>query len=108
MTEEGEESKYIVCSKCRCKYINDEENINRYFGYKRLGDRHKTCVKCRTRKSILSSSSTDTPPPFIEFTKNSDCLTTCLNPCNAVHDVQCRNYSKRVYDIRFNLRNITS
>jgi hypothetical protein len=66
MAEQSEESKYIICSKCHCKYINDEENIKRYFGHKRLGDRYKTCVKCRTRKPVVSTSSSSTD---IEFTK---------------------------------------
>jgi hypothetical protein len=100
MSEESEEPKYIVCSKCHCKYINDDENIKRYFGYKRIGDRYRTCIKCRTRKLVVSSSSTDTP--FIEFTKNSDCLITCSNPCNAIHAIPCKNYCKRVYDIKYN------
>jgi hypothetical protein len=53
-----------------------------------------------------SSSSTDTPPvietPFIEFTKNSECLITCLNPCNTIHDTNCKNNCKRIYDINYN------
>jgi hypothetical protein len=29
MSEESEGPKYIVCSKCHCKYINDDENIKK-------------------------------------------------------------------------------
>ena len=47
MTERSEESKYIKCSNCWCKYINDEEQIKQDFGYNRLENRYKTCVKCR-------------------------------------------------------------
>ena len=47
MTEQDEADKYIKCSKCRCKYINDDYHINIDFGYNRLNERFKTCVKCR-------------------------------------------------------------
>ena len=47
MTEEGKNTKYIICSDCRFKYINDEEHINKDFGYTILEMRYKTCVKCR-------------------------------------------------------------
>ena len=52
MTEESKNDKYIICSKCRSKYINDEEHINKDFGYTRLEERYKTCVRCRARNKI--------------------------------------------------------
>ena len=52
MTEEDKNNKHIICSGCRSKYINDEEHINKDFGYTRLEMRYKTCVKCRARKQI--------------------------------------------------------
>ena len=52
MTEEGKNDKYIICSKCRSKYINDEEHIANDFGYTRLEMRYKTCVRCRARNKI--------------------------------------------------------
>ena len=52
MSEEGKNDKYIICSKCRSKYINDEEHINKDFGYTRLEERYKTCVRCRVRNKI--------------------------------------------------------
>ena len=51
MTEEGKNNTYIICSKCRSKHINDEEHINNDFGYNRMGDRFKTCVKCREQRN---------------------------------------------------------
>ena len=33
MTENNGQDTYIVCSNCKCKYINDEEHINKDFGY---------------------------------------------------------------------------
>ena len=52
MEEENKETpkdKYIKCSQCNCKYINDEDSINTNFGYTRLNERYKTCCKCRTK-----------------------------------------------------------
>ena len=48
MTEPPKD-KYIKCSKCKCKYINDDEHIKKDFGHNRLEERFKTCVKCRER-----------------------------------------------------------
>ena len=52
MTEEGKNDKYIICSGCTCKYINDEEHISNDFGYTRLEERYKTCVRCRVRGKV--------------------------------------------------------
>ena len=52
MAEESKHDKYIVCSKYKCKYINDEEHINTDFGYTRLEQRYTTCVKCREINNI--------------------------------------------------------
>ena len=49
MTEQSGDGKYIKCSKCKCKYINDDEHIKADFGYNRLNERFKTCTKCRTK-----------------------------------------------------------
>ena len=49
MVEESKDDTYIRCSKCRSKYINDEEHMSKDFGYTRLEERYKTCVKCRAR-----------------------------------------------------------
>jgi hypothetical protein len=51
MAEHSGEDKYIKCSKCKCKYINDDEHIKADFGYNRLNERFKTCTKCRTKTS---------------------------------------------------------
>jgi len=50
MAEQNEKKKYIMCSKCRCLYINDDEHIKNDFGFTRLEERYKTCVKCRAYK----------------------------------------------------------
>ena len=47
MTEESSKEKYIICARCKCKYINDEAHIKTDFEYNRLGEHFKTCVKCR-------------------------------------------------------------
>ncbi len=49
MAEQLEPDKYVKCSKCKCKYINDDEHIKNDFGYNRLNIRYKTCTKCRTK-----------------------------------------------------------
>ena len=49
MTEQDSKDKYIKCSKCKFKYINDDNHIKADFGYNRLNERFKTCVKCRTK-----------------------------------------------------------
>ena len=54
MAEENIKDKYIICSGCKSKYINDEEHISKDFGYTRLEERYKTCVKCKARNNINS------------------------------------------------------
>ena len=50
MTEKQGSGKYIKCSTCKCKYINDDDNIKKDFGYNRLNEIYKTCVKCREKR----------------------------------------------------------
>ena len=52
MAEESNHDNYIICSKCKSKYINDEEHISNDFGYTRLEERYKTCVRCRVRGKV--------------------------------------------------------
>ena len=52
MSEESKNDKHTICSKCKCKYINDEEHISTDFGYTRLEERYLTCVKCRANAKI--------------------------------------------------------
>ncbi len=56
MTEQGGQQKlpdkYVNCSTCKSKYINDNAHILNDFGYNRLDERYKTCVKCRTRRKV--------------------------------------------------------
>ena len=40
---------YIKCAGCKCKYNNDGDSIQTHFGYNRLKEQLKTCVKCRNR-----------------------------------------------------------
>ena len=62
MTEENKNDKYIICSGCTCKYINDEEHISNDFGYTRLEMRYKTCVRCRTIITINGKTYYDKHP----------------------------------------------
>ena len=49
MTEQDSKDEYIKCSRCKCKYINDDNHNKTDFGYNRLNERYKTCVTCRER-----------------------------------------------------------
>ena len=48
MAEQGDDD-YIKCARCRCKYHNNDESIKENFGFNRLHEQLKTCVKCRNR-----------------------------------------------------------
>ena len=52
MAEENKNDRYIIYSKCRSKYINDEEHISTDFGYTRLEEIYNTCVRCRAINNI--------------------------------------------------------
>ena len=56
MTEDNRIDKYIKCSSCKCKYINDNEHIKHDFGYNILGERYNTCVKSRERNTTQDKS----------------------------------------------------
>ena len=67
MSGQSEEDKYIKCKGCGCKYMNDDEHIKQSFGYNRLGEKIKSCVKCRNKrnkynnKKVSYIASTRTP-----------------------------------------------
>ena len=61
MTEQSGADQYIKCSRCKCKYINDYDNIKTNFGYNRLNLRFKTCVKCRTKTVKVKDDKEQTP-----------------------------------------------
>ena len=48
MAEQGDDT-YIKCSRCKCKYHNNDESIKDNFGFNRLGETYKCCVKCGDR-----------------------------------------------------------
>eukprot|EP00973_Karenia_brevis_P026424 3646367-Karenia_brevis.AAC.1 len=59
MTEQHGDNKYIKCTNCKCKFINDEEHIKTDFGYNRLNERYKTCVKCRAKQRAYAEANRD-------------------------------------------------
>ena len=73
MAEECGDNKYIKCSKCKCKYMNDDKHIKNDFGYNRLEERFKTCTKCRT-KTNKKVNLIDKPTELLEY------LNECLKP----------------------------
>ena len=56
MATGNDSDKYVKCAMCKCKYINDEEHLEKAFGYNRLKERFKCCVKCRNRSYEYSNS----------------------------------------------------
>ena len=50
MTEQDKDDTHIKCVTCKCKYHNNDESIKDNFGFKRLGEMYKCCVKCRTKR----------------------------------------------------------
>ena len=69
MSEECGDIKYIKCSKCKCKYINDDEHIKSDFGFNRLNKIFKTCVKCGSKNKINKTNDDDANkiPTFVEY-----------------------------------------
>ena len=72
MAELCEADKYIKCSKCKCKYHNNADNIKDDFGYNRLGDRFKCCVKCRPREREYARTYYEKNKDEINAGKRSD------------------------------------
>ena len=59
-------TELIKCSNCRCKFINDDEHIKSDFGYNRLGERFKCCLKCREKKREQTKSYAETHKEHIQ------------------------------------------
>ena len=51
--------QYISCTRCKCKYVNDDNHIKHDFGYNRLNVRFKTCIKCRDNKKQYMEDNKD-------------------------------------------------
>ena len=58
MAEKGE-TKYIKCCCCKCKYIDDDNHMKIHFGYNKLNERYKTCLKCREKKQEYNNNNYD-------------------------------------------------
>ena len=97
MAEQSEDNKYVKCSKCKCKYINNYEHIKSDFGYNRLGEQFKCCIKCRainreyTRKWYEKNKDTisanqkqhynEHREQILEYKRNYDKKTTICDVC---------------------------
>ena len=46
-----DDNKYINCSRCHMKSINDDEHRSTDFGYNRLNIRYKQCVRRGTKRT---------------------------------------------------------
>jgi hypothetical protein len=69
MTEQGHDDKYIKCTRCRCKYHNNDDNIKIDFGYDRLGERFKNCLTCRTKRRIIKCDKNVIEPAIYNYEK---------------------------------------
>ena len=49
----------IICSKCKCKYNNDENTILTEFGYNNKHERFKTCKSCKRQSASYRRSHTE-------------------------------------------------
>ena len=65
MAEIDNDNKYIKCSRCNIKYHNDDAHIKNDFGYNRLNEQFKTCLKCRNSRKLHR-----TKPHIIEYNKD--------------------------------------
>ena len=59
MTDQNREDQYIKCSRCNMKYINTDDNMKKDFGYNRLNQRYKTCIKCRNDRKQYRKNNAD-------------------------------------------------
>jgi hypothetical protein len=50
---------YIKCAGCKCKYNNDGDSIKAHFGFNRLNEQLKTCVKCRNCRAQYQQDNFD-------------------------------------------------
>ena len=91
MAEENKNDKYITCSKCRSKYVNDEEHISKDLGYTRLEEIHKTCVRCRARGKVNCKTYYD---------KHKDELNESSKKYYEEHKTEKRYYDKICGSIR--------
>ena len=58
MAEQGDDT-YIKCSRCKCKYHNNDESIKDNLGFNRLDEQLKTCVKCRNYRKQYQQDNFD-------------------------------------------------
>ena len=59
MAEQDSKEQYIKCSRCKCKYINDDEHIKTDFGYTMLNELNKTCSRCRGKCKVYNQDNTE-------------------------------------------------
>ena len=116
MSGQSEEDKHIKCKGCNCKYINDDDQMKRRFGYNRLGEQCKTCVKCRNKrntynsKKVSDTASTRTPDTiedetyiivmdvetngFIKKTRNAQPTSTNISQFPHIVQFSCGLYTE--------------
>ena len=85
--------RYMLCSSCNCKYINDHDHIKTDLGYNRLEERYKSCVKCRARRRAYN----DTHPEVIQRIRQTYNLNNRLK-INAYNyaKIECKSCGHKV------------
>ena len=99
MTEENNKDKQIICSGCKSKYIKDEEHISKQFGYTRLEERYKTCVKCKAINNIKCKTCQENHKEEIkQYSKKY----------REEHKEERQLYDKKIYEIKIKCPNCNS
>ena len=98
MAEQSGSDKYIKCSRCKCKYINDDDSIKTDFGFNRLNVRFKTCVKCRT-KTVKVKADKEQIPVVTLINNDKDAYELLFKTL----DITCKNIQR---DIIFDINNL--
>ena len=87
--------KYIKCSCCKCRFINDDEHIKDDFGYNRLNERYKTCVKCRDRHYAYANSQHGVEVRTAYYESKGKHYNFEKLTCNTCGAIVCRNSMRK-------------
>ena len=96
MAEQSGSDKFIKCTNCKCKYINEPEHIKTDFGYSRLNERYKTCVKCRTRNNAYSAKHKEQRAEYAKSYREAN--KEAINEKNRQRDKEVVNKLKQLED----------
>jgi hypothetical protein len=87
--------QYIKCSNCKCKYHNKDENIEEDFGYSRLGERFKCCVKCREKRRKYNEKYRESDKYKEYYETKGRAYNFAKLTCATCGAIVCRNVKRR-------------